>query len=248
MLTELGFRHAFFTRVGGVSTGPFESLNFSVAVGDELEAVSANLAAASRSLGVEDAKLCFVSQVHGARAAVVHGGQSRDDLLQLEADAVVTGTPGVACAVRTADCVPVLLADLETGFVAAAHAGWRGVVGGVLGAAVEELRALSGEEGRIVAAIGPHISLDAFEVSEDVALQIQSVCHKAVVSRTYGDRPHVDLRVAVRDHLVRAGVPDASVDDVEGCTMLDGSRFFSYRRDGARSGRHLSAIVCRPAC
>ncbi len=244
LLERHGFRHAFFTREGGASVGPFRSLNFSAAVGDEASAVAANLARARRYLGVDEGKLCFVSQVHGVATALVDGTASPGDLLKLEADAVLTRARGVACAVRTADCVPVLLADVEAGTVAAVHAGWRGVVAGAVEAALGRLRALSAGGGEWVAAVGPHISVSAFEVSEEVADELQASCPVPIVSREYGDRPHVDLRRAVRAQLVSAGLADGDVDDVRGCTVLDAERFFSYRRDGARSGRHLSAIVC----
>lgn len=245
LLDRHGFRHAFFTRHGGASIGSFRSLNFSVAVGDEAAAVAANLASAARRLDIARDKLFFVSQVHGSVTAVVDGSALPHEILGVEADAVLSRTQGVACAVRTADCVPVLLADAAVGQVAAVHAGWRGVVAGVLGAAVRDLRALSASSGPMIAAIGPHISVDAFEVSEEVASQIQSVCAEPIVFRRYGTKPHVDLRRAARAQLFAAGLADADVDDVPGCTVLDAERFFSYRRDGARSGRHLSAIVCR---
>ncbi len=240
-----GFRHAFFTREGGVSTGPFCSLNFSVAAGDDPQAVAANLASARQKLGVDAGKLCFVSQVHGVETAIVDGTLSPAELLRVEADAVLTAVNGVACAVRTADCVPVLLADVETGCVAAVHAGWRGIVAGVVGAAVSRIRVLSGSHGTLTAAIGPHISAAAFEVSEGVAAELQEACPEPVVQRAPGEKPRVDLRRAVRAQLVAAGLADDEVDDVPGCTVLDAKQFFSYRRDGARSGRHLSAIVCR---
>lgn len=98
---------------------------------------------------------------------------------------------------------------------------------------------------RPVAAIGPHISLAAFEVSEDVALELAGASRdeRAVVSRSFGRKPHVDLRRLVRQKLVALGLDEAEVDDVGGCTLGEPERFFSFRRDGARSGRHLSAIV-----
>lgn len=247
LLRQAGFRHAFFTRNGGVSAGPYESLSFSESVGDLPENVRENLARAAVVLGVEPARLFFLSQVHGRTAHVVDGGSRRDDVVRTEGDVLLSADPGVACGVRSADCVPVLVADRRSGAVAAVHAGWRGVVAGAVESAVERLRALVGGELDLIAAIGPHISLQAFEVSEDVAAELlRSSPDPGVVERPPGARPHVDLRRIARAKLTALGLAPHAIDDVPGCTVLDRARFFSYRRDGARSGRHLSAIVPRP--
>jgi YfiH family protein len=138
----------------------------------------------------------------------------------------------------------VLLADPASGAVAAVHAGWRGVVAGVVEAAVTRLAELGAKPSDVLAAIGPHISLAAFEVSEDVAHQLEAVSPEAhVVDRTSWAKPHVDLRRIVRAKLRALGLGNERIDDVPGCTVLEPERFFSFRRDGARSGRHLSAIV-----
>jgi YfiH family protein len=135
------------------------------------------------------------------------------------------------------------LGDRETGAVAAIHAGWRGVACGVVGAAVEALRELTGRRGDLLAAIGPHISVRAFEVGEDVAAQLAAASDaRGVVERTAA-RPHVDLRRIVRAQLLGGGVAPSAVDDVLGCTVSEPQRFFSFRRDGEKSGRHLAAIV-----
>src|SRR6187551_1014553 len=123
ILGRAGFRHAFFTRRGNVSNGPFTSLNFSVAVGDEPANVSENLRRASLALGVAPGRLYFASQVHGSAAELAEPHVAFDDFVRREADIVVSRSPELACGVRTADCVPVLLANPRTGAVAAAHAG-----------------------------------------------------------------------------------------------------------------------------
>jgi polyphenol oxidase len=244
LLERSGFRHAFFTRRGGVSEGPFRSLNFSSAVGDDIANVAENLELAARALGVPRAWIYFGSQVHGRDAIIVDGSEDRWQVLEREGDAVVSATPGVACSVRTADCVPILVADRKSGAVAALHAGWRGAVAGIVEAGVW---ALGGAATDFVAAIGPHISARAFEVAEDVAAELLAASPEpAVIDRSLGERPHVDLRRMVRAQLRAAGLLDAAIDDVFGCTVGDPDLFFSYRRDGKRSGRHLSAIVARP--
>ena len=152
----------------------------------------------------------------------------------------------MACCVRVADCVPILIGDQATGGAAAVHAGWRGTVARVVPAAVAELALGGGDPARMIAAIGPHISLAAFEVSEPVAAQLASASSATdVVDGSCGPRPHVDLRRIIRAQLREAGLSDGSVDDVRGCTVTEPESFFSYRRDGKRSGRHLAAIVPR---
>src|SRR5690606_25924231 len=162
-----------FTRHGGVSEGPFASLNFSSASGDEPRNVAENLRRGARGLQVDPSKVYFLEQVHGVDVHVLTGDEDREDVLRTRGDALVSQRPGIACGVRTADCVPVLLACPTTGWVGAVHAGWRGAVAGIVGRTVEVLRQ-KGARGPLLAAIGPHISVNAFEVSEDVAEAIQA--------------------------------------------------------------------------
>jgi len=244
-LRRAGFRHAFFTRRGGVSAGPYASLNFSVAVGDEPGKVAENLALAGQALGVDGGRVYFLSQVHGPVAVTVDGLETRELVLLREGDAVVSRTPDLACGVRSADCVPILIGDVRSGAAAAIHAGWRGVVRGAVEAGVEALRRLAGADGELVAAIGPHIREQAFEVSEDVAQELQAVSPVAGVVFRDGDKPHVALARIVWGKLRALGIAEDCIDDVGGCTALEADRFFSFRRDGKVGGRHLSAIVPR---
>jgi YfiH family protein len=184
-----------------------------------------------------------VHQVHGARAvAVTRLAQAR----ALEADAIVARASDgkLAVGVRVADCVPVLVADLSTGDVAAIHAGWRGVVTGVVAAGVRELVGAAPASpwrarDTLVAAIGPCIGPCCFEVGRDVGERIGFV----VGAGEAGDKVFVDLRAAVRAQLAALGV--TRVDDVPGCTKHEPERFHSFRRDGAHSGRMLAAIATR---
>jgi polyphenol oxidase len=169
-----------------------------------------------------------VKQVHGARAVLAAEAAGR------EGDALVARAGDGAVGVRVADCVPVLVADPASGAVAAIHAGWRGVVGGVLGAGVG---LLGGKD--LVAAIGPCIGACCFEVGRDVAARI------GFIAREDGEKAYVDLRAAVRSQLRALGLADGSIEDVAGCTRHEGERFHSFRRDGAHSGRMLAAIVPR---
>jgi YfiH family protein len=245
VLRAAGFRHAFFTRRGGVSTGPYESLNFSRAVGDDAASVAANVALAASVLGVGPKRVYYLSQVHGAVTHVLAGDETPEALLEREGDALASRAPGLACGVRTADCVPVLVGDLKSGAAAAIHAGWRGIVRGVLEAGVARLRELAGGDTELVAALGPHIRLWAFEVGEDVADEIASASAVPCVVRRDGMKPHVRLDNVVRAKLAALGLRPEHIDDVGGCTATEPERFFSYRRDGKVGGRHLSAIVPR---
>jgi polyphenol oxidase len=243
LLAAAGFRHAFFTRRGGVSEPPWASLSFAVSTGDAPEAVRENLARAASLLGVPAARVYFLSQVHGTACHALQGEEDRAEVVRWVGDALVSRTTGVACGVRTADCAPVLVADRRSGGVAAIHSGWRGTEADIAGAGVRALRALAGGEPDLVAAVGPHIERCCFEVGEDVAKRLAgcSAAGETAVSRTEGRKPRVDLRMILRAQLAAAGVTE--VEDVPGCTVCDRERFHSFRRDGQVSGRMLSAIV-----
>jgi polyphenol oxidase len=190
--------------------------------------------------------LVQTSQVHGAAVRVVEGHELRADVLHDEADALVARDPRIAIGVRVADCVPILVHDAETGDVAAIHAGWKGLVAGVIQEAVRTLRdqrPTSATTSSLVAAVGPSIGGCCFEVGDDVAATIvRSVGGDESIVSTRDPRPRIDLRRATRLTLRSLGVADDAIEDVGGCTMCNPALYFSYRRDGARSGRHLAAI------
>ncbi len=245
LLDRAGFRHAFFTRRGGHSQRPFDSLHFGGAGHDE-KTLAANVQVAANALEVDTSRLYVVTQVHGRDVAVIGGTEDRDAVHEQKADVVVTKAAGVACGVKVADCVPVLVADRKTGAVAAIHSGWQGTAANVVGAGIDAMRREIGASGDLLAAIGPHIEACCFEVGDDVAERLAACAPgSSVVREKRGARPHVDLRRIVRAQLVAAGLLDESIDDVAGCTKCDADRFFSYRRDRERSGRLLSAIVAR---
>lgn len=244
-LHAAGFRHAFFTRGGGVSAAPFATLNFFSGSGDDPDAVAENYRRAAAHLDVPVERLYVLSQVHGTDHHVLTGEEARHDVIQWRGDVTVSGTTGVACGVRTADCVAILVGDRASGAAAAIHSGWRGTADNAAGAGVAALRTLVGGDGDLVAAVGPHIERCCFEVGPEVAktLALRSGLGDRVVdaSRT---RPHVDLRAIVAHQLEAVGV---HVEHVPGCTVCDSRRFHSYRRDGRVSGRMLAAIVVKGA-
>jgi YfiH family protein len=245
LLEKHGFLHGFSTRAGGVSQPPFDALNLGRAVGDNADSVRENHRRLALEIGYDVARLFETSQVHGASVRLV---DSRDDDVALmreeSADALVTTSAGDAIGIRTADCTPILIADPESGGVAAIHAGWRGVVAGVVAAGVRTLEEACGATAsRFIVAIGPCIRAASFEVGDEVAAQIAAVAHGADVVIPRVPRPHVDMVRAVVAQLEALGIPGASIDDLGVDTFAEPARFFSHRRDAHASGRHLSVIV-----
>lgn len=239
LLLRHGFAHAFADRSGGQSSPPFDTANFGRNVGDDPAAVAANHRRLGAAVGYDVDRLFEVSQVHGA--AVWEAAGAPAALRAEHGDALVARRAGDAVGVRTADCVPVLVGDRKTGAVSAIHAGWRGVVAGVVPAALAKLGGTDP-----VVAIGPHIRGPSFEVGPDVRDQIAAASGvDVVVGESAAGKPLVDLTRAIRAQLARAGVAAPDVDDVGGCTLTEPARFFSFRRDGQRSGRHLAVIVAR---
>jgi YfiH family protein len=251
LLDAAGFMHAFSTRLGGVSAPPFDTLNLQSVqanaripegeVRDSKDAILENHARFSAAAGIgRKATVADVSQVHGCSVA------RASDALQsrVPADAVTSARGGGAVLIRIADCVPILIGDPHTGAVAAVHAGWRGVVAGVVPAAFVALRELGTDPRACVAAVGPCISAKHFEIGPEVADELAKADLAAcvVAPGVHGPKHHADLVRAVRMQLERCGVARASIDAEPPCTYADRARFFSYRRDGACSGR-LAAII-----
>jgi YfiH family protein len=245
LLERAGVAHGFNLRTGGVSEGPFASLNLGRSVGDEPEHVAENLRRFGDAIGSASSALFTTSQVHGAAVCAVSAASDPIALRGYEADALVAPAGRLAVAVRTADCVPVLLFDADSGAVAAVHAGWRGVARGVVEAGVTALIQIGKDAPRrLCAALFPHIGRCCFEVGEDVAQQLAALHPDpaSVVDRSRS-KPHVDLAAIVRAKLLALGMLDENIERVAGCTRCEPERFFSYRRDGQRSGRHVAAIV-----
>lgn len=246
LLEGAGFRHGFSTRQGGASAGPFAELNLSFGLGDDAAAVEKNRAAFFDAIGVEEASAYEANQVHGTRLVRAEGDPAL--IRALEGDALVAFTPGVGAFVRTADCVPLLIADPAGGAALAIHAGWRGAVAGIAPLALELfLRATGAAPGSLVAAIGPHIGQEAFEVGPEVAEAFDRAAPPGAppLYKKRGGRFYADLGGLILAQLIRAGLTPPNIESLGRCTYSDEERFFSYRRDGARTGRQLSGIVAR---
>jgi polyphenol oxidase len=241
-----GVRHGFFTREGGVSTGPFASLNCGFASGDDPQRVAANRGLAMARLGMPAASLTTARQVHGS--TVVTATAPGEHHAATPADALVSDCAGITLGVLCADCAPVLLADPDAGVIGAAHAGWRGALSGVVEATVAAMAGLGARPERIVAAVGPCIAKASYEVGPDMRAAFAAGDPSGLDLFTQGagtDRLRFDLAAYVLRRLARAGV--AACEPLAADTLAGEARFFSARRartrgDG-RFGLLLSAIA-----
>ncbi|MFT3719622.1 peptidoglycan editing factor PgeF [Pseudorhodoferax sp.] len=238
-----GVRALHTTRAGGVSAAPYDSLNLGDHVGDAPQAVVRNRQLLARQTGGVPV---FLQQVHGAAVVPLSPQGSAEPL---QADASWTSRTGVACTILVADCLPVLFCDREGRAVAAAHAGWRGLAGGVLEATVAALRAALPHGAELLAWLGPCIGPAAFEVGEEVKAAFEAGHAEAVrhFRARAGDAVHgkwlADLPALARLRLRAAGVPSVHGNDGSAawCTVANASRFFSYRRDGV-CGRMAASV------
>ncbi|MDB4988316.1 MAG: hypothetical protein JWN04_3494 [Myxococcaceae bacterium] len=227
-----------------MSAGPYASLNLGRTVGDDPASVAENQRRFAEHVGYAVETLYEVQQVHGGRVEQARAELDPQAFRALPADALISDR--CALAIKVADCVAVLLADPQTGAVAAAHAGWRGVVAETVPATVQALvEAYGSRPGELVAAVFPCISRAAFEVQDEVAQQIAGAVGSSGVVQRGAPRPHVDLALAVSLQLAHAGLSAARIDRVTGCTFGDPARFFSFRRDHGVTGRHLAVIMAR---
>lgn len=241
LLDQLGVCHGFATRRGGVSTGSFESLNFGLKGGDSPDNVRRNLQRVASRVSIHARDLFRVRQVHGRRVLVLGAGDDPSAIHLQEADGLVTSHSGQAVGVVTADCVPVLFSDCEARVVGVAHAGWRGVVAGILEATIEALKRVGGcTSQRLRAALGPSIGPCCYEVGPEVAVHFERM--PSVVQQSAGQRPHLDLAAAVRHKLHGAGMPPDAISHPDLCTCCRSDLLFSYRRDGSATGHQLSLI------
>ena len=250
LLEAAGVPHAFSTRIGGVSKGPFASLNLgnpgNCPVRDADANIAENFSRLLLAANMPGRRLCRVHQVHG-RELLILGGAATPPACH-PADAIFTADPALALSISTADCVPILLADTHGRFVSAVHAGWRGVIADVLGVAIAAFEQSGIARPDIILAIGPCIGVDAFEVGQDVADQFTHAFGPAAPIRTqFGHKPHVDLRAALVHQALRHGIAPGHIDTADLCTFRDTKLFFSHRRDHGITGR-LAAVISPGAC
>jgi YfiH family protein len=242
-----GMRHAFFTRQGGVSTGLYSSLNCGLGSGDDADAVRRNRALAMDAIDMPVENLSTLYQVHG-RGVVTLEAPLPDGGDRPKADAFVTRTPGVVLGILTADCVPVLFCDPEARVIGAAHAGWKGAIGGVLEATLDAMAALGADRARVHAGIGPCIAQRSYEVGPEFPAPFlaedENNARFFAPSRNEG-RWMFDLRGYAGWRLRDAGL--RQIHSLPNDTCGEADRFFSYRRSCLKGepdyGRGLSALV-----
>ncbi|AWI82688.1 polyphenol oxidase [Alloyangia pacifica] len=235
-------RHGFFTRKGGASSGVFSGLNCGPGSSDQREIVAINRARVAQAMEVPNEALVTVSQVHSSKVVTVTGPVSDP---RPEADGLVTREPGIALAVLTADCQPVLFADSEAGVIGAAHAGWRGAQAGVLEETIDAMIALGASRDGIRAVIGPTISQRAYEVGPEFLEEFmaEDPGNGRFFAGGQGNRAQFDLPAYGLHRLRSAGV---AAEWTRHCTYSDPDRFYSFRRAThlreADYGRLISAI------
>ncbi|ALR11548.1 laccase [Mycobacteroides saopaulense] len=232
----MGFRvrRVTTTRRGGVSRAPFDSFNLGDHVGDDPDAVAANRSRLAGALGVPDDHLIWMQQVHGDH---VHRVEGPGTSVIPETDALVTSEPGIALAVLTADCVPVLFADAAAGVVAGAHAGRVGAKLGIVPRTIEAMVAAGAQVERISAFLGPAVSGSHYEVPAEMAADVEQALPGSRTTTSTGT-PGLDLRAGIARQLSGLGVTAIDIDPR--CTVED-TDLFSYRRE-PRTGRLASVI------
>lgn len=247
LLESVGVVHGFSTRIGGLSPSPFESLNLGnpsdTSVRDDYDNIEENYRRLQRALGCKDGQVrCSVHQVHGGDVMRIERGAAFAN--GVRADAMITDDPQKILSVRVADCVSVLLCAAEGRTVAAIHAGWRGVIAQVIPHAVRAVVDRGASE--VLAAIGPCIGFDAFEVGAEVLREFEAAFGASAPIRCAANgKGHVDLRQAVRMQLEASGIPAICIDTTDRCTYRDSDEFFSHRRDRGLTGRMAALIAPR---
>jgi len=229
-----GARLGFSTRSGGVSDGPYATLNLGASTGDRPEAVAENRRRLLESLELRPARVVTAGQVHGTAVALM-----TEPGLVRNHDGLVTRVPGLALAVSSADCLPILFT--APGTVAAAHAGWRGVVAGIAEATLVALcQTAHTASAGVHVHLGPCIRECCYVVGPEVAALFPHEARREFEGRTY-----VSLPTAVSLRLRSAGVPAEAIADVGACTSCEATRYFSHRRDRGLTGRHWGVAAVR---
>ena len=243
--------HCFTTRLGGVSTGSLASLNIGQHRGDDPKNVEENYRILGRAIGFDPKNCVLTRQTHSdiVRAVTRADCNGLDHRDYPECDALVTGTPGVALVVFTADCTPLLFHDPVTGAVGAAHAGWRGTAQAIGAKTVQAMVEHFGcDPANIRAAIGPNIGACCFETDSDVPDAMRAAFGDEVDAyiEKRGGKYHLDLKAINALALRRAGV--AHIDISESCTMCQHDRFWSHRYTQGDRGSQGAVIVCKEGC
>lgn len=229
---------AFSTRMGGKSSGAYAALNLGMKTGDKPETVKKNRKIFFNKLGIPENSITCCDQIHSAHVAVVN----KAGLLP-ETDGLITQSKNIFLTVQTADCFPVFLYDPVTGTVAILHAGWRGTQAGILENTLYILKhQIKIQTSHLLAAIGPGLQKECFEVRKDVYAQFEN---KYLFPHQEPDKKYLDLLQVVKDRLVHHGVHPENIETIADCTMCSKDKYYSYRRDNKDSGRMIGVIGIR---
>ncbi len=246
--TVIPARHAFLTRFGGVSRGPFESLNLGSNRGDDPAAVRENYRRAAELMGAEIDGCAVTKQVHGNVVRIVtkedrHVCMSR---VPYEADGIVTAEAGLPLFCFTADCVPALLLDPENRVAAAVHCGWRSSAADILCIALEQMESLGAEREKVRAALGPAIGRCCFETHDEVPRALTEYLGgdaEGLFDELGGGKYLVDLRLANKRRLLQLGLAEENIDLSDECTVCRHDKYWSHRYTKGIRGSQAACIV-----
>lgn len=243
-----GITHGFFTRLGGVSEGIYASLNCGPGSGDDPHAVTENRRRVMEALEAEEAGLFTLSQIHSNKVVCVRVPWS--DAARPQADAMVTNLPNHAIGILTADCGPVLFADSNAGVIGAAHAGWKGALGGVLENTITAMEQLGSTRANITAVLGPCIGKDSYEVGPEFYENFMAArgdYHAHFSKSGKAGHFYFDLSGFILENLRESGLSQASSLAMD--TYADAAKFFSYRRSTHHHekdyGRQISVVMLK---
>jgi len=240
LFAEHGLTALFTTRLGGISPAPFDSFNFGSELGDSDANIATNLERLRRQARLAKAPH-QAKQVHGTTLLWCH---AEEHVHNREADALLSEAPGTAVAVRTADCLPILLADPRRGIVAAVHAGWRGTAARIAAITTEAMLAHGSKADDLIASLGPCIGPCCFTIDTQTAAQL-AACSAQTASHVHCESAscRADLAAINRDQLIQNGIADSRIESLARCTSCHPELFFSHRRDHGQTGRHLAVVA-----
>jgi len=243
LLAGHGFNGIFTLRQGGVSPPPFNEQNFGTGLGDPDSHIEHNLHRIVKSAALPSLPHQAI-QVHQTGILWCNGS---GHMHQHQADILISSQANTAIAVRVADCLPILLADPETGMIAAVHAGWRGTAAGIIKHAIKAMHQHGVKRENLLASLGPCIGPCCFAIGHETAIALKQSTEGAAncISRT--SETHADLLEINRLQLIESGLAVTHIEAVRACTACDPDRFFSFRRDGKASGRHLAVVSASPS-
>lgn len=247
MLADTGFvKHGFMTRIGGVSEGCYRSLNLRLNCDDERENVIENYRLAAEALGIDPNSFVLSYQVHEDKVLTVTEKDKGNGIFKVNsfesADGLITNDCNTALVTHYADCVPVLMVNKSTGAIASVHSGWKGTIKRIAAKAASKLLYdYGGDMKDIIAAVGPSIQIDHFEVGDEVAEQFISEFGDDTVKK-YGEKYHVNMQLSIIKSLIDLGVLETNIDNCGICTYCNSDTLYSHRASNGKRGTHGAII------